>query len=884
MLDGGNSQIKIYGSGMNYAPLKPLLELKSNSPKPEHYLNDFAKEVYDDCITMDDAAWRETLEQGRMISNLESGKLIIKRDPMFHELVLLSPGSPQKKTSNRRGVPLFQFYMSNLAATWSNSNPDIDPVIEADDDRADLAVATVKQVHNYYERTIFNETYNRRECLSALTYGTYITKFGYNETLRRMQMLKPVIENVSHTLYEGYGACVSCTHQGKDSEFTEAQQKAGSPYPICPKCGSTETIIDPSLELNADAVTGYQEMAVGDLQGDLLAFPACRYNMRKFAEDSEFFIYEQFMPIRMLKGMLGDIEIAEGDATASTNYGHLILEALSTRGGNIEDQGRDRLWGNYNTFKEQALVTEMWLKPEMYADVPIKGDERTVSGEKLPKGGKLIDVFPKGMCVVGLNQMDTVLAIYGECHSDSIVSGIYHLQSHSGIGKGVSDGVDIYKDMNLLHSKAMSYIERFSTPSFGYAKGTVTEELAAQIGDPTINIPFDMSQVPEGMRSIQDLVQPLMSGTPNPALFQYGQMLHNMFQLAMQVTEFSEGLPGVNNKTATGAEITKENARKQSVPALKLKGEHRKQCARVIIDHFRQLPAPRWFRKNDRHGVVKGKYISGEDLPKQMTWEVVANSEVPQNDYDQRQNMAEAFAQTGGAPGFMQLAEMSPRWGGWLNDRYKLNAPITSENDIAMVCRSRVDDITKQVTEANEILGIANAIVGMQPDTSVVVDAVLAKLKRPLSIAESAHMEKAAWLSELLDTDEMNGDDPLLRECIQRLAENHMKAQMFQQYKLQELAAEVEAALMEQVAETQAPMQAEADAQAQQAQAAEQEGQQAQAQAQAEQQNQQMQSQQQHELVKEGIGIARDDQKHQQQMELAKFNAKAKPAAAPKKK
>jgi hypothetical protein len=231
--------------------------------------------------------------------------------------------------------------------------------------------------------------------------------------------------------------------------------------------------------------------------------------MRKFAEDSEYFIYEQFLPIRMLKGMLGNIEISEADATGSLNYGHLILEALGTRGGSIEDQGRDRLFGNYSTFKEQALVTEMWLKPEMYADVVIQGDEKTVSGEKLPKGGKLIDVFPNGVCFVGLNQMQTVLAIYGENHSDCIVSGIYHLQSHSGIGKGVSDAVDVYKDMNLLHSKAMSYIERFSTPSYGYAKGTVTEELAQQIGDPTINIPFDFSQIPEGMRSIQQLVQPL---------------------------------------------------------------------------------------------------------------------------------------------------------------------------------------------------------------------------------------------------------------------------------------------------------------------------------------------------------------------------------------
>lgn len=875
MLDGGTS--KIYGSGQNWAPLKPLLELKSNTEAPRHYLNDFAKEVYDDCITQDDSAWREVLEQGRIISNLESGKLIIKRDPLFHELILLQP---QKKTSNRRGVPLMGFYMSNLMATIGNSNPDIDPIVEGDDDRADLSVATARQVHNYYDDMILGkEKYRQREAKSALTYGTYITKIGYNERLRQMSMLKPVIENKSLTLYEGYGACMSCAHEGKDADFTEAQQKAGSPYPMCPKCGSSEALINPSMEINGDVVTGHQEVTVGDLQGDLLAFPACRYNMRKFAEDSEYFIYEQFLPIRMLKGLLGDIEISEADATGSLNYGHLILESLSTRGGSIEDNGRDRLFGNYSTFKEQALVTEMWLKPEMYADVVIQGDERTVSGEKLPKGGRLIDVFPNGVCFIGLNQMDTVLAIYGENHADSIVSGIYHLQSYSGIGKGVSDAVDIYKDMNLLHSKAMASIERYSTPAYGYIKGAVTEDLAQRIGDPTINIPFDVSQIPEGMRSIQQIVQPLMSGSPNPALFTYAQQLHNMFQLAMQVTEFSEGLPGVNNKTATGAEITKSNAQKQSIPALKLLAEHRTQLAPIIINKFREIPAPRWFDKEDRFGIVKGKYISGHDLPKHIRWKHVKNSEVPQNDYDSRQNAAEMFAQTGGLPGFAQFAQMDPRGAGWAAKKYKVDYPITTEDDVAMVCRARVDDITAQVKEATMVLEIANSVIGMEPDTSVVVDEILGKLNRPISIAEAGLAEQAAWLSELLNTDEMNEGEPLLRECVQRLIENLIKAQIFQQYKMQQLAQDVESALAEQAQEAMQPVIDQQNAQAQQQQQAQFAQEQRQAELQTQQQQAQLQAQQQHELVKEGIGVARDEQKHRQQMELAKFNAKAKPAA-----
>lgn len=864
MFDGGIKS-KAYGAGVNMAPLQPLLDLQSSNAKTEHYLNDFGKEVYDDLIVQDIDAWRETLEMGRMISNMRSGKLIIKRDPVFHELILMQP---PKKKSNRRGVPVFQFYSSNLMSTWCNSNPDIDPVIEGDDDRADLAIETVKQVHNYYERQIFNELYNEREALSAQDYGTYLTRIGYNETLRRIKMLKPVVENTTHTLYDGYGACVTCGYEGKDAEFEEMQMREVSLEPMCPKCKAVGAIIDPSITIDADIVTRYEEFEVGDLQGDLLHFPAARYNIRKMANESEYFLYEQMMPIRLLKGILGDVEIAETHPSGEQNYGLLILEALATRGGTVEDLGKDRLYGHYNTFKQQCLVTEMWLKPELYADVVIQGDEKTVSGQKLESGKKMIELFPNGVCFIGLNGMDTILAIYGENHSDSIVPGIYHLQSHSGIGKGVSDAVDVYKDLNLMHSKAMAYIERFSTPSYGYIKDTVSEELAAKIGDPTQNIPFDISMMPQQIRSIADLVQPLQSGSPNQSLFTYAQQLNNMLQLAFQATEFSDGLPGVNNNTATGAEITRDNARKQSVPALKLKAEHRKQCAPVIMGKFRQIPAARFFENSDRFGIVKGKYISGEDLPERISWEVVGNSEVPLNEYDERRNLEELGMQTGGLPGLIQLAQMSPRFAGWAAKKYKVDAPIVTEDDIAKVCRTRVDNISQLCKEADELLSIASQILGAEPDTRPIVDEILAKLNRPLGITEAAHAEKAAWLSELLDSDELHEQGRLFRECVQQLAKNHIKMTILQPYEMAKLEQEVQLALMEEQNEAMAPMRQQQMAE-QSAMAQEQSG--------LEQQNAANQAQQQNEsmMLQEGIGVAREDRKHAQSMEMAKFQANA---------
>ena len=136
-----------------------------------------------------------------------------------------------------------------------------------------------------------------------------------------------------------------------------------------------------------------------------------------------------------------------------------------------------------------------------------------------------------------------------------MVSGIYHLQSFSGVGKGVSDAVDVKKEMDDLHSQTMAYIKAHGTPSYGYNKDIVSEEQARNIGKPRKMIPFDFTNAPDGVNSINQAVQAILPSNPAAAVFQYGQQLENFLQMSFQVTAFSDGLPGVDNKTATGAPL-----------------------------------------------------------------------------------------------------------------------------------------------------------------------------------------------------------------------------------------------------------------------------------------------------------------------------------------
>jgi hypothetical protein len=63
----------------------------------------------------------------------------------------------------------------------------------------------------------------------------------------------------------------------------------------------------------------------------------------------------------------------------------------------------------------------------------------------------------------------------------------------------------------------------------------------------------------------------------NPAIFQYVQGLDSDLQLGAHTTDYSGGLPGVNNNTATGANITQ--ALSASIPQLAQYADFRRDSA-----------------------------------------------------------------------------------------------------------------------------------------------------------------------------------------------------------------------------------------------------------------------------------------------------------------
>lgn len=632
-----------------------------------------------------------------------------------------------------------------------------------------------------------------------------------------------------------------------------------------------------------------------DIECELLDFPACRWDMRFRAEESSYFLYESRCSNAVLEHIL-NANIPEDSSGSYESYGLEVIEQIARQGGNVAGHGKDSPYGDATPVQGENTVTEMWLQPEAYCDIDVSRDESTIGGVKIPKGQSLLEIFPDGLCAVGINGFKTIIGLYGENHKDHIVSGIYHLQSFSGVGKGISDAVDVKKEMDDLHSQTMAYIKAHSTPATYYNQDMITEEQARNIGKPRKNIPVDFSNAPDGVNSINQAIQSLTPQNPAGSIFQYKDVLNNWLQMSMQVTDFSNGLPGVDNKTATGAKIGDANAEMVLVPQHRNKADHRRRSDKVIFNLFKKyVNKDKWFATRSKNGITAGRYLSSSAFNDvDIDFEIVANSEVAKTPLQTQQNLSQLLNFTGGVAGLIQAVQMNPDITGEVATAFGVKLSIPSKTDIARVCRRRLEQ-AKELLKTELTNQQFMAAVGLPADNTNLAAAVVSQLTPPISPKEPWAMEKAQWMSELLDSDEMTFTPIELRYVLEEMIDRQIEAMAVGQAQQaqDQSAAYVLGNLPMIVGEqamTQQNMALEASFQQQQAAA------QAQAQAQAQQGQAQEQSQAQTEQTRNAVDAeatqaliqdktssadherAMEQEKvtHKNAMEQARFNHQAK--------
>ncbi len=514
-----------------------------------------------------------------------------------------------------------------------------------------------------------------------------------------------------------------------------------------------------------------------DIIRTLLPFPAVRWDIRYTLENSSYVIYESKCANAVLEHLL-DAEVPE-DGADNENYGLQVIEMLAKTGGNIAGDGKDRPYGNnYNQNAHENVVIEMWLQPEEYCDIDIDIDTPTVGGGTIKADQTLLDTFPDGMCVVGLNGMKIIWAIHAENHKDHLVSGRYHFQSYSGVGKGVSDAVDPMKELNDLHSQLLVHTKTHSTPGYGYNSDMVSSEMARNIGKPRRNIPIAFSQAPDNIHSINQVVEAILPGNPSQAGFEYKKELAQDLQIAFQVTDLSQNpVLGVESNTATGDKIRDQNAATVLVPQHLNKADMRKRAAVVIFNLFKRfVDVPKFFATKSKNGITAGKSISGAMFANvDIDFEIVSNSQIPKKPYAQQEAMAKVLQFTGGVGGLLEAIQMNPEITGEIITAFGGKLSIPNPTDIARVCRKRLEQSKKLLDMEMQVQMVMAKVTGQQPNNAGLADKIVSQLMPPISSDEPFYQQKVSWLAQLLDCDEMQYADPMLRHIVEAMINRHLQ-------------------------------------------------------------------------------------------------------------
>jgi hypothetical protein len=761
----------------NLAPVEPLLKLRE-VPKPQPTpLQQQLKEIYDDKMRQEEKVWDEMYAVGQLVGLFIAGQQLVVKAPYSAGYRVLRVQNEDQYT--QKAINLTQFYAWAGTAKILRSNPDIVARPGDDSDQALNASIGAKAIVDCYAPKLYDANFSIKEALLVQQYGTVIERLRYSPAAKGPTMMKKIMGQQEVQIGEGVGTCVDCQQTLPLGQFGDG---------MCPECGSTSIDAAPPPMAMINTVTGHEEVRLGDWVIDQMPFPACRWDLYRYPEESSWFIYRQRIPKGALNLILGDVDLPDG---GGEDKGLDILHAQAYQGSTINGYAREG--DNKGDWRKKTRhVEEMYLSPEDYAHVRIPKDTRTVSGQILPEG-KMVDACPDGAVILGEGGCRTLLGIFKEKHSDCLSSSRWFTQGDSGAGRGMSDMIEAQRRFNASDGQIFSALAASSTPAWAYDPTIIKPAHMGYISKPRTNIPFSLAMLgPNG--DITKAIRALEPGNVAGQYIDYSQKhLKNMMDVQALVLDFSDFLP-IDNRTATGAQIASALANSLVGPQLQGKTGMRVKQAEQLTNQYRdRMPIKRWFPIGGKRGKRPGIYLSGADLKGQVVFEAVPDSELPVSPFIKQQDFTSWMQSVGGPQGYMILKQQDPEMLQRSLGIFHIKLDLETFDAITVRCRGRLDQLIefagKGITEPQLM------VESMMP---------------PISPFEAEHMQKMVWWQEWLDDDEASEPDMMpVRLAAELVIQTHFRFEGEQQVALAGGQGMAQAAMMAPSAMGQMAMQPE---------------------------------------------------------------------------
>lgn len=703
----------------NLAPAKPLFDAAEKDNAIPTYIESGLTELLTDLMKRDEQTFREIIDTTEITSNFCQGKQIFQQTTNGWRIQNLRRTNPNKITA----INNMQYYLTQNIENFISSNPDIEASEEFKVIENKEKIKKASAIWNGYERQWYKPWFNQQQALHCILSGTYIESVQYDQLAAGAKAFKEIWGEVEVPVSEGQGKCFACDFKGNAEDMMPEEG-----MPQCPECGSYDIHVSPAISQMMPSVTGLQPIQMGDLKLKLIPIQSCRFDVKKRAEESSYFIERIAVYKSKLDFILGT-KLRLGDA--DKDRGLKSLDTIQRAGNTL--YGQDNAVHAPDT--KDAVLSRVSLFPEEYAHIKCNEYE-TVDGQQVPKGAKLIDLAPNGCTVLYANDK-IVLGIYRDIlHTDEVSSGVYHMRLESGIGRGFEDNVEVQKRFTRNDNQMLKAGETGATPAHFHVEGSVDRRHVKQIGFPGVSIPIKR-EVVEALGTTE-LIRQIPPSSVAGTFFSYTyDLLARFGQMTAHAPDLSNSLFNQNSGgTATEARISDSNAERLSNPLLSIKADVRLGTAhntmRAYPKHFKGV-SKAFSYGTTNVGTAVVDQIKGEDIDPTIVFVVVKDSQRPKTRYSQQASFAAVMQMTGGAAGLVALKQADP----------ELTSELLKTFDLDL----SIDDY--DTDEDLNFLRVQQA-VALAKQGITAPDIILANIHPPIDIFELDHKDKAVWMQHFL--------------------------------------------------------------------------------------------------------------------------------------
>lgn len=598
----------------NLSPVEPLQQAQKQPRTRKVSLLEYLKERRDRMRQEKQSeAWQNRLSASQRNELYYQGFQRLRRADLSYNWRPLEP-KPIHYILNE-----FQFWVNVNVYKWNSSRVDyrVSGMGEQNED-AEAVARKVEWIATYYDDRDWTRTEVIRAAKEAQFTGYLVAYTYYDKNYLPRQVFLPVTERLEEKMGEDVYRCADCGMVGTQSPCL---------------CGSNRQAVTESPMISGEVATGTKAIQQGDVRHRLISLYNIVWKARLGLKDSNTVLWEEEYDTEELEACWPDLEIA------SSNSDDPGIKAIS----NIESGGKGKSGKN-----KTSVLSRMWLEPSAYKGVELKEGFATVTGLELSAGTLLEQVFPKGCHAIMID--DQIVDLYEAVKNDDLCA-----MEYNAVPRGLAQGVDAMcepqRQRNTMTSLVNVALRHNACPPSTFIKGLINP--GDMSGDPTKPVPIEAQNLAlyPGVSPSQAWEIKQGQQIPN-AVFTYAEGLRAAIQFAAHATEFSEGLPNVNNDTLGGARIAQGLAQGVYGTYLAQFADFRVEIIKRKLKKFQQhCWDKRYIQFAGDLGVFEGEMLSGMDIPDEFQITPVPNSWLPRTPEQRQQNMQALLAAIGGPAG-----------------------------------------------------------------------------------------------------------------------------------------------------------------------------------------------------------------------------------------